>query len=187
LNAASRRIYGMQPADLIGHAFVERSDPKQVERDKEMFARLARNEIITEYETIHRNASDAPIVISTSGAPVHDASGAIVAYHGIIRDVGDRAAARAALRAARDAAEQAAAAKSAFLANMSHEIRTPMNGVLGIAELLQGTELDDEQKRMVNLIATSGNTLLNVINEILDFSKIEAQQLEIESVEFDLH
>jgi PAS domain S-box-containing protein len=187
LNAASQRIYGLRPSDLIGRPFVERSDPKQVERDKEMFARLARGEIITEYETIHRNASDVPIVLSTSGAPVRDAAGTIAGYHGIIRDVGDRAAARAALRAARDSAEQAAAAKSAFLANMSHEIRTPMNGVLGIAELLQGTTLDAEQRRMVDLIATSGNALLTVINEILDFSKIEANQLEIENVEFDLH
>jgi two-component system, sensor histidine kinase and response regulator len=187
LNAASQRIYGIAPSELIGRPFLDRSDPKQVQRDREMFSRLARGEIITEYETVHRTAADAPVVISTSGAPVRDASGTIVAFHGIIRDVADRAAARAALRAARDAAEQAAAAKSAFLANMSHEIRTPMNGVLGVAELLQGTALDAEQRRMVDLIATSGNALLTVINEILDFSKIEAQQLEIESVEFDLH
>jgi signal transduction histidine kinase/CheY-like chemotaxis protein len=175
------------PEELIGRAFTERSDPKHLDRDRAMFGRMARGEIINEYETVHRNASDVPIVVSTSGAPVHDDSGATVGYHGIIRDVGDRSATRAALRAARDAAEQAAAAKSAFLANMSHEIRTPMNGVLGVAELLQGTELDGDQRRMVDLIATSGNALLDVINEILDFSKIEAQQLEIESVEFDLH
>lgn len=186
VNAASNRIYGFTPEQMIGRYSAERSDPKHAAADRAAFARLTKGEVIAEYETVHRNAKDAQVVISTSAAPLRDASGRITGYHGIIRDVADRAAAREALRAARDAAEQAAAAKSAFLANMSHEIRTPMNGVLGVAELLQSTDLDADQRHMVDLIATSGNSLLTVINEILDFSKIEAQQLEIESVEFDL-
>jgi PAS domain S-box-containing protein len=187
LNAASDRLFGLPPELMIGRYFTEWADPDHLEQDRAVLARILGGDVVTEYETVIRNVKGAPVVVSTSGAPVRDESGVVIGCHGILRDVGDRAAARAALRAARDAAEQAAAAKSAFLANMSHEIRTPMNGVLGVAELLQGTPLDAEQRRMVDLIATSGNALLDVINEILDFSKIEAHQLEIESAEFELH
>jgi CheY-like chemotaxis protein len=84
-------------------------------------------------------------------------------------------------------AEQADAAKSAFLANMSHEIRTPMTGILGTADLVLDGELTDEQRRSVELIVASGETLLTIINDILDLSKIEAGQLELEDTPMNLH
>ncbi|MEI6328900.1 MAG: ATP-binding protein [Pseudanabaena sp. ELA645] len=83
-------------------------------------------------------------------------------------------------------AQAANKAKSEFLANMSHEIRTPMNGVLGMAQLLATTHLNDEQQSFVQTILDSGDALLSIINDILDFSKIESGKLELEQKEFDI-
>jgi signal transduction histidine kinase/CheY-like chemotaxis protein/HPt (histidine-containing phosphotransfer) domain-containing protein len=83
--------------------------------------------------------------------------------------------------------QAASRAKSQFLANMSHEIRTPLNGVIGMAELLLTTKLDERQRRYAGLTKASAEVLTALINDILDFSKIEAGKLEIESIDFQLH
>ncbi len=95
-------------------------------------------------------------------------------------------ASTAELRLSRVAAEESTRAKSAFLANMSHEIRTPMNGVLGLADLLGHTRLDDTQRKYVKSIRQSGQSLMALLNDILDLSKVEAGAIDLELRPIDL-
>jgi signal transduction histidine kinase/DNA-binding response OmpR family regulator len=113
---------------------------------------------------------------------------------GLHLDITERKAAEAALRAAtwdaeaaRAEAERASVAKSEFLAAMSHEIRTPLNGIIGYADLLlDESTIQNEDRRRLELIQSSGAALLTVVNDILDFSKIEAGELALDPVPFPL-
>jgi PAS domain S-box-containing protein len=139
--------------------------------------------VMHEYRLKTKDNRELPLEVSVRPI-LHD--GALTGIQGIARDVTDRKRFEAELVRAKTAADAANQAKSEFLANMSHEIRTPMNGVLGMAELLSYTPLNNEQRNYLNLVRSSADGLLTVINDILDFSKIEAGKLDLDPVPFNL-
>ena len=112
----------------------------------------------------------------------------------LTRDLEDRVADRTKtmeerehqLRVAKETAESANQAKNDFMANISHEIRTPLNGILGMTDLLSQSELNEDQAAMTATIASSGASLLAVLNEVLDFSKIEAGKMRLDPMPFSL-
>jgi PAS domain S-box-containing protein len=105
---------------------------------------------------------------------------------GIVCDMTARKAIEEELNLALQAAESSSKAKASFLANMSHEIRTPMSGVISMAELLEESQLNDDQAKILRTIRDSGHSLLVIINDILDISKIEAGMLSLERIEMSL-
>ena len=104
----------------------------------------------------------------------------------VSKDITDIIKYRRQLIDARRKAERAEKSQEQFLANMSHEIRTPLNGIIGMANLLQKTQLNPEQREFVNIVKYSSDNLLVLINDILDFSKIKAGKLNIELIEFNI-
>ncbi|MGV9010425.1 response regulator [Brevundimonas sp.] len=104
----------------------------------------------------------------------------------LVNDITDLKRDAQALAEARDAAQTANTAKSQFLANMSHEIRTPLNGVIGVAQALAQTDLSTQQKEMLQLIQSSGQTLQVLLSDILDLARVESGRLELTPEPFDL-
>ena len=107
----------------------------------------------------------------------------------LVRSIGyaiDRKRLRANLTMERDSALESARLRTEFLANMSHEIRTPLTGIVGMTRLLVDTELNDDQREMIEIAQQSSATLLRIVDDILDFSKISAGKMRLEEADFDL-
>src|SRR6184192_375184 len=177
-------LFGYEANEAVGRPLDELVVPEaQRTASRGMEQRVWQGEIVTaDTERLHRDGRLIPVRLSAAYA--QDATGEVV----IVRyeDITERKRAETAIREARDVAERAAHARSAFLANMSHEIRTPMNAVLGFVELVLDTELNGEQRRALELVRSSSEALLTILNDILDYSKIEAEHLELETIPFDL-
>jgi PAS domain S-box-containing protein len=155
------------------------------------YGRLAEREITQlEYQFRRKNGAVFWSQVSAKAIDPQDLSRGVIF---VIEDISDRKKASELLRQhaedlrrAKEEADNATRSKSEFLARMSHEIRTPMNAILGMAEMLQETSLNEEQREYVKTFSSAGELLLGIINDILDFSKIEVGQIKLESISFNL-
>ncbi|MHC1728207.1 MAG: response regulator [Syntrophobacteraceae bacterium] len=167
----------LNPRDVIGKTDNEMN---WLENERELFLdwdKEVTGSLVPLHRALEREAGK--VFIEILKIPMFDSKGTFLGILGSHEDVTEKEMAARAVAANR--------AKSQFLANMSHEIRTPMNGVLGMAELLLTTNLDQHQRHLAETVFRSGQSLLRVLNDILDFSKIEAGKLELECIDFHLH
>jgi PAS domain S-box-containing protein len=197
VNRAFSRITGYSADMVVGKSLVFlHSDAYSEDFDRTLWSTVeSAGHWQGELRGKRKDGGTFPMWLTVSA--ITDANGAITHYVGSFTDISPLKKAEKVLLDARttelrhaeklaEAANAANAAKSRFLANMSHEIRTPMSGVLGMAELLLDTQLNDTQRRFADTIKRSGKYLLLIINDILDFSKIEAGRFELVSLDFNL-
>ncbi|HET9424850.1 MAG TPA: PAS domain S-box protein, partial [Gemmatimonadaceae bacterium] len=186
VNPASTRITGYAEEELIGRHYLALIDPDFRETAQHFYEHQFRTrQRISYFEFPMLTKSGVRIWVGQNVLTVMDGD-RVAGYEAIARDITQRKGVEEELARARDAALQSARAKSEFLANMSHEIRTPLNGVLGTAGLLLGTPLTPEQREYADMIRSSGETLLSIVNDVLDLARVEAGKLTIEWIDFHL-
>ena len=187
VSPAYEQIWG-RTSDSLCRSFLswaESVHPDDRERVHAMFERQLLGEAVdSEYRL--RTPEGQEKWICDRAFPVFDQAGQLIRVVGITEDITERKRYESELILAREAADAASQAKSSFLANISHEIRTPMNGVLGMAGLLLEGDLNPRQRKRVETLRDSAESLLGILNDVLDFSRMEANKLKLEKTPFDL-
>ena len=187
ISEGAKDLFGVDPEEIISdpRALFDCHGPDYRATFRDRLLQASRDLTMWDVEAqiINRNGEEK--WTHAIARPKLQPDGAVL-WDGIILDATRMKRAELELHSAKEQAESANRAKSEFLAVMSHEIRTPLNGVLGMAELLSRTNLDDRQKRFLTTITQSGESLLSIVNDILDITKIEAGEQRLANEVFGL-
>ncbi len=188
-NPALIEMLGFSDADALKRASIAELwlRPEELAR---LVAIIEREGVVQNFEAEMRRPDGSVIWCEQSARAVYDAAGKVGHYEGVLVNIDSRKRAQEESNRARDRvrdlALETARLRSEFLATMSHEIRTPLVGIIGTGELLSRSDLTHEQRRLTEIIRSSGELLLTVVNDILDFSKLAAGRMVLEKIDFDL-
>ncbi len=172
---AHHKTLGNLQMEMVGQSFydfVHADDVNDVKKGISMIVRESGSHFTLEHRGWNKKLAKWIYLESTLTNLLNDSNLKCIVVNS--HDITDRKIAEMEMIRSREAAHQANEAKSRFLAIMSHEIRTPLNSILGMAELLAETNLDEEQKKFVKVFNNAGESLLGIINDILDLSRVEA-------------
>ena len=186
-NPMFERFVGATEAEIIGktdHDFIDATTANSFRHYDQMAMKSGKPVTTEEWITFADNGHNALLEIIKT--PLKSADGTAIGVLAIARDITERKQTEAKLIKAKESAEAANRAKSEFLAVMSHEIRTPLNAILGMAEVVKETALDQTQSRYIDVIDRAGQNLLTLIEDILDLSHIESGQLTLETQAINL-
>jgi PAS domain S-box-containing protein len=187
VSAACKKMLGYEPEELIGKSvyyLVHPDDMETVGSNHDEMIRKQCPSLIQCYR-IRKKGGDYIWVETNSQVLINPDTGLVEEIVGVTRDISERREKEELLKA-KEVAEHSDKAKSAFLANLSHEIRNPMNAIIGMANTLSKTLVDEQQLSYLNSILFSSKNLLNILNDILDFSKIEARRVSLTYSTFDI-
>ncbi len=186
VNQAFEDLFGYDRAEAVGSNIDDLIVPAELRAVSRRLTRVVgRGEGDVERETVRMRKDGARVDVSLRGQPIRFEGrqlGTYVTYF----DITQKKQEKKELREAKEAAEAASVAKSMFLANTSHEIRTPLNAIIGTADLLSESDLEEDQRQFVDILRSAGQTLLDLVNSVLDLSKIEAAAFELDVHPFRL-
>jgi PAS domain S-box-containing protein len=185
-NAGAERLFGYRSDEVIGRSITLAVPEDRRDEPQKLAALLGAGKTVQNFETRVFRKDSTPVDIVISASAIRTFPGRIEGYAVTARDNTEHKRLHEELQRARDLAIEAAQTRATFLANMSHEIRTPLNAIVGMAELLQLTNLTREQRERAAIIESSSKLLIAIVNDILDFTKLSAGRVVLEKIVFDL-